>query len=87
MRIKITERLLKYEFAHKLQSFEISVEDFSSNYDIFLPVFNTFTFDTEEYYLDFNYKVNHARAMKNLYHHCSLIQRFEIATHDVEAFN
>ena len=42
---------------------------------------NTPTFDIEEYYLDVNYKVNDARALKNLYHHCSFVWRFEIATH------
>ena len=38
-----------------------------------LPVLNTFTFDTEEYCLNLNYKVNDAKALKNLSHHCSLI--------------
>ena len=40
-----------------------------------------YTFDTEKYCLDVNYKVSDARALKNLYHHCSFIWRFEIATH------
>ena len=40
------------------------MEDISSNYDILLPVLNTFTFDTEEYYQDVNYKVNDGRALK-----------------------
>ena len=51
----------------------LSVDDFCSNYDIMLPVLNTFTFDTEEYCPDVNYKVNDASALKNLYHHCSFI--------------
>ena len=59
--------------AQKLQDFEISVEDFSSNYDIFLTVFKTFTFETEEYCLDVNDKVNDGRAVKNLYHPCNFI--------------
>ena len=59
--------------AQKLQNFEISMEHLCSNYEILLPVLNTFTFDTEEYCLDINYKVNDARALKNLYHHCSFI--------------
>ena len=59
--------------AQKFQNFGISVEDFSSNYDILLPLLNTFTFDTEECCLDVNYKVNDARALKNLYHHCSFV--------------
>ena len=32
------------------------MEDFSSNNDILLPVLNAFTFGTEEYCLDVNYK-------------------------------
>ena len=46
----------------EMQKFEISVEDFSSNYDIIIPVLNLFTFDTEEYYLHVNYNVNDVRT-------------------------
>ena len=46
----------------EMQKFEISVEDFSSNYDITIPVLNLFTFDTEEYYLHVNYNVNDVRT-------------------------
>ena len=49
------------------------MEDFSSNYDILLPILNTFTFDNDEFCLDVNYKVNDASVQKNLYHHCSFI--------------
>ena len=48
----------------EMQKFEISVEDFSSNYDITIPVLNLFTFDTEEYYLHVNYNVNDVRTWK-----------------------
>ena len=34
--------------AQKLENFKLSVEDFSSNYNILLPVLNKFNFDTEE---------------------------------------
>ena len=40
--------------AQQLQNFEISMEDFSSNYEILFPILNTFTVDIEEYSLDVN---------------------------------
>ena len=58
--------------AQKLENFKLSVEDFSSNYNILLPVLNKFNFDIEEYCLDGKYMVIDARAMKNLCHHCSV---------------
>ena len=48
------------------------------NYQISLPVLNTFTGDTEGYSLDVNYKVNDAKAFKNLYHHSSFLRCVEI---------
>ena len=40
--------------AQQLQNFEISMEAFSSNYEILFPILNTFTVDIEEYSLDVN---------------------------------
>ena len=55
--IKITENLLKYEWMY-VSTYQMS------NYDILIPVLNTFTFETEEYCLDDNYMVNDAKAMR-----------------------
>ena len=38
------------------------MEYFSSDYHILLPVLNTFTFETEEYCLDVNSKLNDAQG-------------------------
>ena len=66
MGIKITERLLKYEWMYV--STEIAkLWNFSGRPQ--LLVLNTFTFDTKEFCLDVNYKVNDARALKNFYYH------------------
>ena len=46
---------------------------FKLNYEILLPVLNTFTGDTEEYSLDANDKVIDAKALKNLFHHSSFM--------------
>ena len=35
-----------------------------SNYDILIPVLNTFAFETEEYCLDDNYMVNDVKALR-----------------------
>ena len=40
------------------------MEDFCWNYDILLPVLNMFSFDTEEYCVEVNYKVYCAMALK-----------------------
>ena len=77
MRIKIKERLLKYEWIYVNTE---TVKLMISNYDILLFVLNTFIFDTEEYCLQVKLQVNDARPLKNLYHHRSFIWRFENAT-------
>ena len=63
------------------------LKDFSSNYDILLPVLNTFTFDTEEYYLDVNYNVNDARILKTFIIIAVSFDAFRLQHMYVEAFN
>ena len=49
------------------------LEYFSSNYEILNPVLATFTVYTEEYSLGVSYRINDAKVLKNLYHHCNFI--------------
>ena len=58
---------------HQFQNLEISVEDFSSNFEFLLSILNASAFDTQEYPLGGRYDVNDAEALKNLYHHYSFI--------------
>ena len=47
---------------------------FHFNYEFLLPILNTFTFNTEEYFTEegISYNVNDAKAVKNLYHNSSI---------------
>ena len=50
--IESTKKPVKNKWMYLTQqfwNFEISVGDVRSNYELFLPVLNTFAFDTEEY--------------------------------------
>lgn len=54
----------------KLYFFEISMLDFSLDYEFLLPILNNFTVDTVR---SVSYKVNDAKSLKNLGHNCSNI--------------
>ena len=41
---------------------------FQLNFEILLPVLNTFKVDTDEHSVSVNYKVNDAKTLKSLYH-------------------
>ena len=63
------------------QNFEISKEDFSSHNDLLPPVPNTITVGTEKWSQGVRYKVYNTKALKNLYHNCIYIWRYEIGIH------
>ena len=56
------------------------MEYFTLDYGILLPVLNTFAVNYGEYSQGASYKINDAKALKNLYHNYSIIWRFQIAS-------
>ena len=56
------------------------MEYFTLDYGILLPVLNTFAVNYDEYSQGPSYKINDAKALKNLYHNYSIIWRFQIAS-------
>ena len=52
-----------------------------------LLVLNTFTFDTEEYCLDVNYKVNDIKALKTSIINAVSVETLRLQQMYVEAFN
>ena len=83
--IKSTEKVLQDEWMYAVNTSIVKLWNFSSrfqlNYEILLPVLNTFTVDTEEYSLEVNYKVNDGKGLKTLYHHSSFMWCVEITKH------
>ena len=63
------------------------MEDFSSNYNMYLPALNTFTSDTKEYHLDVNYKVNDARDLKTSIIIAISFESLRLQHMYIEAFN
>ena len=61
--------------------------NYSSGYDVLLPILNTFTFDTEEYCLDINYKVNDIKALKTSIIISVSVEALRLQQMYVEAFN
>lgn len=54
---------------------------------MYLPALNTFTFDTKEYHLDVNYKVNDVRDLKTSIIIAISFESLRLQHMYIEAFN